>query len=198
MPAAPGYYQQKTNSTAIISLIFGIAQFVVCPIVGAIVAIVTGHIARGQIARSNGAEGGRGLATAGTILGYVGLALTVLAIAGAIVFFAVFADDVERAALRSEARDFVDRAQEEATLSGNDVRDPEVLQRAYVQHRDDDYGGMTLADGTPILGASVDDGERNRWRIALDGDFGADVCAQVPTEVFEDPVVTNGECDPSG
>jgi hypothetical protein len=193
---APGYAPpQKTNNAAIISLIAGIAQFVICPFVGAIVAIVTGHVARGQIKRAQGAEGGRGLATAGLVLGYVGIALTVLAIVALIVFFAAFADDVERASLRSDARWFVDRAQEQANFRDGEVRDPEVLQVAYAQYVDDDGSAtITLADGMPIFGASVDDWERNRWQIELEGDFDAFVCAQVPTEVFEDPVVRNGRC----
>jgi Domain of unknown function (DUF4190) len=40
-----------------------------------IVAIILGHIARRQIRRTG--EGGRSLATAGLILGYIGLLLTV-------------------------------------------------------------------------------------------------------------------------
>jgi hypothetical protein len=189
------YPPQKTNTLATISLIAGIVQFICFYFVGAIVAIVTGHIARSQIKRSGGAEGGSGLALAGLILGYVGLALSVLAGIGIVVFFAFFADDVERAALRSEARDFVARAQEEASALGTDVRDPEVLARAYLRG-DDDYGDLTLADGTEVLQADAAAWERNRWRIQLDGDFGAEVCATIPDDLFSDPVVSNGECGP--
>jgi len=45
-----------------------------------VVAIVTGHMAKGEIARSNGTLGGGGLATAGLVLGYIGVGLTVLGI----------------------------------------------------------------------------------------------------------------------
>ena len=73
----PGGYAPppKTNTLAMISLIAGVAQFVCFYFIGAIVAIVTGHIARSQIRRSNGTQGGAGMALAGIILGYVGLAL---------------------------------------------------------------------------------------------------------------------------
>ena len=51
----------------------------------AILAIVFGHIARGQIRRTG--EGGRGMATAGLILGYAGL---VVGIALVVAFLGVF------------------------------------------------------------------------------------------------------------
>jgi len=56
------------------------------PLVGAIVAVVTGHMARRDIRRTG--EGGSGLAVAGLILGYVHLALFVLAIGVVILIFA--------------------------------------------------------------------------------------------------------------
>jgi hypothetical protein len=75
-PAAAGYYAPPTNTLAIIALVLG---FVV-PLGG----IICGHIALGQIKRTG--EGGRGLALAGLILGYVFTALLVLYIIGVIVF----------------------------------------------------------------------------------------------------------------
>lgn len=68
-----------TNTLAIVSLVAGITSFFVCPVIGGIVAIVTGHMARGQIRQTG--EGGDGLALAGLVLGYVHLALAVLALA---------------------------------------------------------------------------------------------------------------------
>lgn len=67
------------NSTAaIISLVFGIVSWFVLPFIGAIVAIVAGHMARGEIRRSDGAIGGKGMATAGLILGYANLGVLLL------------------------------------------------------------------------------------------------------------------------
>ncbi len=80
----------QTNTLAIVSLVAGIGSFLahVIPFVGgltaAIVAVVTGHIARGQIRRTG--EQGAGLALAGLILGYVHLALIALVAIGLIVF----------------------------------------------------------------------------------------------------------------
>ncbi len=63
----------RTNSLAITSAISGILSYFVCPIVGAVVAVATGHVARGQIRRLN--EGGWGWATAGLVLGYAHFAI---------------------------------------------------------------------------------------------------------------------------
>ena len=57
--------EQRTNTLAIVSLV---SAFLV-----SLVAVITGHIALKQIKRSNGAEKGRGLAIAGTVLGYLGI-----------------------------------------------------------------------------------------------------------------------------
>jgi uncharacterized protein DUF4190 len=62
---------QQTSPLAIVSLVSGMVALVLGPL--AIVAIVAGHIARGQIRRTG--EGGRGMATAGLVLGYAVLAV---------------------------------------------------------------------------------------------------------------------------
>ena len=61
---------QQTNPLAIVSMVSGMVALVLGPL--AILAIVSGHIARRQVRRTG--EGGRGMATAGLILGYVVLA----------------------------------------------------------------------------------------------------------------------------
>ena len=82
--AAPGLgytpaTSAPTNSLAVISLVAGIGSFFahVIPGIGgftvAIVAVVTGFMARGQIKRTG--EQGMGYATAGIIIGFVHLAL---------------------------------------------------------------------------------------------------------------------------
>jgi Domain of unknown function (DUF4190) len=196
-PGTQGYGPRKTNTLAIVSLVLGIAQFVICPVIGAIGAIITGHIAQGQIKRSQGAESGRGMARAGTILGYVGLALFVLAIVAGAVVLGVFGDDITRASLRSDGREFVNHAKAGATASGGPLRDPETLENAYLQTDfNDDDSSMRLADGTSINGASTADWERNNWQVQLHGSLikDGDVCVQVPENTNESPVVTNGKC----
>lgn len=88
---APGSYGYgaspagPTNGLAIASLVCGLLQFAV-PLVPTILALVFGYTARRQI-RERG-ESGEGMAKAGIILGWVGVALGVLAV---LFFFAAFA-----------------------------------------------------------------------------------------------------------
>jgi hypothetical protein len=192
----PDYGPPKTNGLAIVSLIFGIAQFVVCPVVGWIVAIITGHIALGQIKRNPSREGGKGLARAGTILGYVGAALTVLAIVAGIVVFGVFGEDITRATLRSDGRDWINNAKSEAAANNTELRNAAILQRAYNDTTFEDNTDITLADGTPITVATQDAWERSGWRVQLHGSLlrSADVCMTVPSQLNESPHFTDGAC----
>ncbi|WP_426663568.1 DUF4190 domain-containing protein [Rhodanobacter aciditrophus] len=76
---------RSTNALAVVSLVSGIAAWCVFPMLGAIVAIVCGHLARGEIRRAPpGSMDGDGLAVAGLALGYVQLALGALLVVVAI------------------------------------------------------------------------------------------------------------------
>jgi hypothetical protein len=96
----------KNNSMAVVSLVAGIAGWVLVLLttcggvlisivtmgigsvclapfgcltpIGWLVAVITGHIAKNQIQQTN--EGGNGMATAGLIMGYIGLGLFVVTI----------------------------------------------------------------------------------------------------------------------
>lgn len=77
-PAQPAPYVQppyaygpRTNSLAVASLVAGILAWLLCPLLGGILAVIFGHVSRGQIKRSG--EGGGGMALAGLILGYLNL-----------------------------------------------------------------------------------------------------------------------------
>ena len=79
----------QQSGTAVAALVLGICGFVVCPLICSIAAVVCGHIAKNEIDASGGRIEGRGLAKAGLILGYVGIALCVigaLLIAGLVVW----------------------------------------------------------------------------------------------------------------
>jgi hypothetical protein len=67
-----------TSETAIASLVCGLLGWTVIPVVGSVLAIVLGYIAKGQIARSAGQRTGNELATAGRVLGYVSLGVAVV------------------------------------------------------------------------------------------------------------------------
>jgi hypothetical protein len=74
--AVPGPYgAQRTNPMAIAAIVCGGAQLFFWLLTG-IPAIILGHLARRQIKQTG--EGGAGLALAGLILGYIGVAAAVL------------------------------------------------------------------------------------------------------------------------
>jgi Domain of unknown function (DUF4190) len=69
--------QRRTSGLAIASFVCSLGAFVLAGI-PAIVGIILGFVARSQIRRSQGAQGGAGLALAGVIVGFAEIALTVL------------------------------------------------------------------------------------------------------------------------
>lgn len=71
-----------TSSLAVVSLVFGILAWCLLPFIGALVAIICGHLARGEIRRSaiDSRTEGDGMAVAGLVLGYVQLAFCVLGV----------------------------------------------------------------------------------------------------------------------
>ena len=86
IPPPPSMPQQNSN-TALLSLIAGISGLTIFPLVGSIIAVILGHMAKGEIARSAGTLSGDSAATWGLVLGYIGIALGVIGmcIAGAFV-----------------------------------------------------------------------------------------------------------------
>ena len=75
-------YRSTTSSLAIVSLVFGVLAWCMLPFVGALVAVVCGHLARNEIRRAPVDQRieGDGMAIAGMALGYLQLALSVLAV----------------------------------------------------------------------------------------------------------------------
>jgi hypothetical protein len=78
--APAGYLPQviPNSPLAIASLVSGILAWVFLPFIAAIIAIVTGHMARGEIRRAGGRFAGDGMALIGMILGYAQLAAIAL------------------------------------------------------------------------------------------------------------------------
>ena len=70
---------RRTSGTAIASLVCGIAAFGPIPVIGSIAALVLGYSARKEIERTPGLEG-EGFATAGIILGWIGVAVGFLGV----------------------------------------------------------------------------------------------------------------------
>ena len=73
---------RPTNSTAVVSLVFGILGWTLLPVLGAVIAVIAGHAAQGEIKRTG--AGGSGIAMAGLILGWLqvgpGILLVILAV----------------------------------------------------------------------------------------------------------------------
>jgi hypothetical protein len=96
-PQQPAYGQQPTglpqgalsgpppvvvelprSTAAIVSLVAGILTWCGLFGIGAIVAVIAGHMALGEIKRAQGMMEGRGMAIAGLVLGYVQFAFLLL------------------------------------------------------------------------------------------------------------------------
>jgi hypothetical protein len=71
----------STNGLAIASMVLGILWLYW---IGSILALVFGYVAKGQIDRSGGRQTGRGMAIAGIVLGWIGVAVAVILIVFAI------------------------------------------------------------------------------------------------------------------
>ena len=78
---------RTTSTAAVVSLVFGILSWLVLPVLGAVIAVVAGHMARAEIRRANGALDGDGLAIGGLVLGWLHLVLMVLLVLAIFLFF---------------------------------------------------------------------------------------------------------------
>ena len=65
------------SGLAIASMVLGIVGVMCLGALLGIPAVIMGHIARGQIARSGGTIGGGGMAMAGLVCGYIAIGWTV-------------------------------------------------------------------------------------------------------------------------
>jgi len=81
IPPLPSGVQPPTSGKAIGSLICGIFFFF---LPASVTAVILGHLSLSEIRKSAGRLGGQGLATAGLVLGYVGLAILPILIIAAI------------------------------------------------------------------------------------------------------------------
>lgn len=69
----------------------GVLGWTLVPVVGGIIAVITGHMAKKEISQSDGLLGGDGIATAGLILGYSNLVLGLCAGVAIILFSGILA-----------------------------------------------------------------------------------------------------------
>jgi hypothetical protein len=79
-----------SSTLAIVSLVSAILGFTFVPVVGTIVALVTGYMARSETRSLPPRASGDGLATAGIIMGWIQVALLVIGICCAVAYFVFF------------------------------------------------------------------------------------------------------------
>ena len=77
-PAAAPLLSPPTSNLAVASLVSGIAGLVLLPIVGGILAIILGYMARREIRDRPDGVSGDGLALAGIVLGWISVGLVVI------------------------------------------------------------------------------------------------------------------------
>ena len=80
-------FPRQTSALAVVSLVSGILGWTLIPLLGSIVAIITGHMARREIRNGGGRIEGDGLAVGGLVLGWLATALWLIGIAIFVLFF---------------------------------------------------------------------------------------------------------------
>ena len=122
----------RTPPVAIWSLILAVLSFTCGWLITAIPAVICGHIARAKIRKSGGALGGRGIATAGLILGYIAL---VLGIMGIPLLVSMIQSDRERLQRLSTERKEIasDDSKIKVTVPGTWTKLPELNKQASLQ-----------------------------------------------------------------
>ncbi len=80
---------RSTSVLAVVSLIAGLLGWTAMPLIGSIVAIITGHMARNEI-RFNPNLDGNGMALGGLLLGYAMVVLLALLLVAGLGIFLLF------------------------------------------------------------------------------------------------------------
>ncbi|HEX8198958.1 MAG TPA: acyl carrier protein [Isosphaeraceae bacterium] len=99
-PPPYGAYPAPTSNLAVISLITGILSWFVLPVVGALAAVITGHMARAEIRARRGQLAGDGFAVVGLVLGYLHLVVLVVILLVVLAVFGAFATWIIRSSPR--------------------------------------------------------------------------------------------------
>src|SRR5256884_1520531 len=131
-PPAVAQTVPRTPPVAIWSLILAVLSFTCGWLFTAIPAVICGHIARAKIRKSGGALGGRNIATAGLILGYIAV---VLGIMGIPLLVSMIQSDRERLHRLATERKAIasDDGKILVTVTGMCTRSPELNKHASLQ-----------------------------------------------------------------
>jgi hypothetical protein len=79
-----------TSTLAIVSLVSAILGFTFVPLIGTVVALITGYMARNETRAIPARVSGDGLATAGIIMGWIQVGLIVIGVCCTIAYFVFF------------------------------------------------------------------------------------------------------------
>lgn len=79
-----------TSTLAIVSLVSAILGFTFVPLIGTVVALITGYMARNETRAIPPRVSGDGLATAGIIMGWIQVGLIVIGVCCTIAYFVFF------------------------------------------------------------------------------------------------------------
>ena len=122
----------RTSPVAIWSLVLAILSFTCGWLATAIPAVICGHIARSKIRKSGGALGGKGIATAGLILGYIALVIGVM---GVPLLVSMIQSEHERLQRLSTERKEIasDEGKIRVTVPGTWTKLPELNKQASLQ-----------------------------------------------------------------
>ena len=122
----------RTPPVAIWSLILAVLSFTCGWLFTAIPAAICGHVARAKIRKSGGALGGRGIATAGLILGYIALVLGIMGIPLLVSMIQSDRDRLQR--LSTERKEIAsDDRKIKVTVPGTWTKLPELNKQASLQ-----------------------------------------------------------------
>src|SRR5512144_1581122 len=79
-----------SSTLAIVSLVSGILGCTFVPVIGSIVALITGYLARSETRSVPPRASGDGMATAGIVMGWVQIGLLVVGVCCVIAYFVFF------------------------------------------------------------------------------------------------------------
>jgi len=87
LPQNMDYNVLPSSTLAIVSLIAALLGFTIVPVIGGIVALVTGYMARNETRSIPPRASGDGMATAGIIMGWIQIGLLIVGICCTIAYF---------------------------------------------------------------------------------------------------------------
>ena len=87
LPQNVNYNVLPSSTLAIVSLIAALLGFTLFPVIGGIIALITGYMARNETRSIPPRASGDGMATAGIIMGWIQLGLLVVGICCTIAYF---------------------------------------------------------------------------------------------------------------